>query len=127
MISQPHSHHPDSGSKFHFVIAVIIAAAIAIGLTSTAAQAGLIPASEAISASLAAEAGDVPDASFDSVASEAPVPAEQTAPRYLEEEAEFAPKFQHIAPRTRASHRLTLNTLACSLSIAQHCAPTTRL
>jgi hypothetical protein len=126
MIPHPHSHNPDSGSKLHFLIAAVIAVAIAIGMTSTAAQAGLIPAAEVATAATEASASDV---SVDIFAREASTPGAATAPehRYLEEEQEFAPKFQHIVPRTRAAHRLTLNTLACSLSIAQHCAPATRL
>jgi hypothetical protein len=123
MISHPHSHNPDSGSKLHFLIAAVIAVVIAIGMTSTAAQAGLIPATEVTTGA---------DAAADTTALEANAPTvaiapEPTAPRYLEDEQEFAPKFQHIVPRTRAARRLTLSSLACGLAIAQHCAPATRL
>ena len=123
MILHPHSHNPDSGSKLHFLIAAVITVVIAIGMTSTAAQAGRIPA---------AEVATVAEAAADNAPLEANAPTvagapEPTAPRYLEDEQEFAPKFQHIVPRTRPARRLTLSSLACGLAIPQHCAPATRL
>jgi hypothetical protein len=86
----------DSGSRLHFLIAAVIALSLAIGLTSTAAKAGLMPVAESVDEAPAiVEAVAPPPALMR--ASMTPTPASP----YLEDQEEFAPKFQHIVPRIR--------------------------
>jgi hypothetical protein len=133
----------ESGSRWHFVLAVIVAVVISIGLTSTAAKAGLIPAMQA--------ATQFDDDMDDAAPPATPAAADQHTGSYqpaviatpallvgsggaselavrpfLEEEEEFAPRFQHVVARGRPG-RNPLNVLGCALSMTRHCGQATRL
>jgi hypothetical protein len=86
----------DSGSRLHFLIAAVIALSLAIGLTSTAAKAGLMPVAESVNEAPAIVEAVAPTPAL-ARASVTPAPPSP----YLEDQEEFAPKFQHIVPRVR--------------------------
>jgi hypothetical protein len=132
--------HPQSGSRWHFLLAIVAAVVIAIGLTSTAAKAGLIATESPGSAAMST--GDLDNAAFDTTAAAgmqaAPAsyqPAVIATPAlvvtagtasdlalhpYLEEEQEFAPRFQHVAGRSRARQNKVMARV-CALFGQRHC------
>ena len=136
-------NHPDTGSRLHFVLAAAVAILISVGLTSTAAMAGLAPVTDAPSLATpfatefdgaaehgAASAGmQLTRASYQPAVIATPalivsagVASDLAMHPYLEEEQEFAPKFQHVVTRTRAGQRNVLSQLGCALFAARGCA-----
>ena len=112
-MSLSHTVHPTNlGSRIHFVVAAVVAVVFAVGLTSTAAMAGLTPVS----------ARGAPIAEQESGADAANV-ADLVEKPYLEAEPEFAPRFQHVGMRGRPGRQKVLGQLGCALSSARGCRP----
>jgi hypothetical protein len=134
--------NPQSGSRWHFLLAIVVAVVIAIGLTSTAAKAGLIAATES-PGSAAMSTGDLDNAAFDGAATAgmqaapasyqpaviatpalvvtAGTPSDLALHPYLEEEQEFAPRFQHVVGRSRAGQNTVMARVGCALFGKRHC------
>ena len=138
------SNNSETGSRWHFLLAVAIAVIISIGLTSTAAKAGLLPATPST-----AQFEDTPDDTSSVTAASMDMPhtagayqpavvatpallvnsggASDLAVRpFLEEEEEFAPKFQHVVARGRPGQRNVLSQLGCALFASRSCVHSTR-
>jgi hypothetical protein len=114
----------DAGSRLHFLLAIVVALLFAIGLTSTAAKAGLISAPELTTASAAQPNGMTPEVAAPravrAVVDESTgVPESRSL--YLEEDEEFAPKFQHVVARGKPVRRTVLTQLACTLALMSRC------
>ena len=136
-------NNSDTGSRLHFLLAAALAVIISIGLTSTAAMAGLMPTTESATAFTQTDSllttltsADVPGRAGTYQPAVIATPsflvdegaASQLASRpYLEEEQEFAPKFQHVVARGRPGRRGPLDVLSCALSITRTCAHPARL
>lgn len=114
----------DAGSRLHFLLAIVVALLFAIGLTSTAAKASLISAPE-IATGLSAQSTNVASEVRAPRAVEAVVDESTAAPEprtlYLEEDQEFAPKFQHVVARGKPVRRTALTQLVCTLSLTSRC------
>jgi hypothetical protein len=134
--------NPQSGSRWHFLLAIAVAVVIAIGLTSTAAKAGLIAATE-LPGSAAMSTGDLDNTAFDMAAAAgmqaappsyqpaviatpalvvtAGTPSDLALHPYLEEEQEFAPRFQHVVERSRAGQNNVMARVGCALFSKRNC------
>jgi hypothetical protein len=139
--------NPQSGSRWHFLLAIVAAVVIATGLTSTAAKAGLIATTESPGAA-AMPMGDLDNAAFDTVATAglqaapasnqpaviatpalvvtAGTPSDLALHPYLEEEQEFAPRFQHVVGRSRAGQNNVMARVGCALFGKRNCGHTIR-
>jgi len=134
--------NPQYGSRWHFLLAIVVAVVIAIGLTSTAAKAGLIGAAESPGPA-AMSTGGLDNAAFDTAAAAgmqaetasyqpaviatpalvvtAGTPSDLALHPYLEEEQEFAPRFQHVVGRSRAGQNNVMARLGCALFGNRNC------
>jgi hypothetical protein len=134
--------NPQSGSRWHFLLAIVVAVVIAIGLTSTAAKAGLIAATES-PGSAAMSTGDLDNVAFDGAATAgmqaapasyqpaviatpalvvtAGTPSDLALHPYLEEEQEFVPRFQHVVERSRAGQNNVMARVGCALFGKRQC------
>jgi hypothetical protein len=134
--------NPQSGSRWHFLLAIVVAVVIAIGLTSTAAKAGLIASTES-PGSAKMSTGDLDNAAFDTLATAgmqaapasyqpaviatpalvvtAGTPSDLALHPYLEEEQEFAPRFQHVVGRSRAGQNSVMARVGCALFGKRNC------
>ena len=145
MNSMHTSKNPDAGSRWHFLLAVVVAVIVSIGLTSTAAKAGLMPATPSTeqfeatldvglletiaTADTQQTAGSYQPAVIATpglLVSSGGASALSVRP-YLEEEEEFKPKFQHVVARGRPGRDNPLTMLGCALAMASNCGQSARL